>query len=67
MLLAALENTEGTALDIILINAGAALYVAGVAVNIAEGIDLARAVVASGAARAKVNEYVTVTQALKNA
>lgn len=67
MLLSALENNEGAALDIVLINAGAALYVAGVAVNIADGIERARAVIASGAARAKVDEYVTATRRIAGA
>ena len=48
-------------------NAGAALYVGGVADSIAHGIELARATIASGAARAKLDEFVAATQALTNA
>jgi len=64
MLLAVLEGEAGPARDIVLLNAGAALYVAGVAVSIAEGIEKARLAIDSGAARAKLDEYVTVSRAL---
>ena len=62
MLLAALENTPGAALDIVLMNSGAALYVAGLAINIADGIEQARTVIANGSARNKVDEYVNATR-----
>ncbi len=64
MLIAALENTPGPARDIVLLNAGAALYAAGVAGSIGDGIENARAVVANGAARAKLDEYVATTRRL---
>jgi len=67
MLLHALDNTPGLPLEIVALNAGAALYVAGVADSIADGIARARQAVASGAARAKLDEFVRTTQALAGA
>ena len=64
MLLAALGNTPGLPLEIVALNAGAALYVAGVAESIADGIARARDAIASGAAMAKLEEFVRVTQRL---
>jgi anthranilate phosphoribosyltransferase len=63
MLLEALDNTPGVARDIVLLNAGAALYVAGVVDSIRDGVARARIVVASGAARAKVEEFIGATRA----
>ena len=62
MLLGALENRPGTARDIVVLNAGAALYAANKADSIAAGIALARDTLASGAARAKVDQFVAATQ-----
>jgi anthranilate phosphoribosyltransferase len=59
--LEALAGTSGPVLNIVLLNAGAALYAADVAPSIAAGIERARAVVASGAARAKLDQFVTFT------
>jgi len=64
MLLAALSNTPGLPLEIVALNAGAALYVAGVAGSIADGISRAREAIASGAAHAKLDEFVAATQRL---
>ena len=63
MLLAVLENQPGPALNIVLLNAGAALYVAGVAKSLEEGIDRARKAIAAGDARRKLDEYVAYTRA----
>jgi anthranilate phosphoribosyltransferase len=65
MLLSALDNTPGLPLEIVALNAGAALYVAGVAESIADGIARARAAIASGAARAKLDEFVAATVRLQ--
>ncbi|MEO6688955.1 MAG: anthranilate phosphoribosyltransferase [Dokdonella sp.] len=62
LLLEALGNTPGVARDIVLLNAGAALYVAGVVDSIREGVARARDVVASGAALAKMEEFVRITR-----
>ena len=59
---AVLANEPGPSLDIVLLNAGAALYAAGHADSIAAGIAQAREAIASGAALNKLNEFVAVTQ-----
>ena len=64
MLLNALDNEPGTPRDIVTFNAGAALYAANLAADIGEGIALARATLASGAARAKLDEFVHCTREL---
>ncbi|MEF9977048.1 MAG: anthranilate phosphoribosyltransferase [Thermomonas sp.] len=67
MLLQALDNHEGLPRQIVAYNAGAALYAAGVAEDIGDGIARARKAIASGAARAKLDEFVAATQALAGA
>lgn len=62
MVLSVLDNQPGAARDIVLLNTGAALYAANVAPSIAEGISLARAALASGAAKAKLAQYVAASQ-----
>jgi anthranilate phosphoribosyltransferase len=64
MLLDALDNLPGLPREIVAFNAGAALYVAGRADSIAQGIDAARAALASGDARAKLEQVVIATQRL---
>ena len=59
---AVLANEPGPSLDIVLLNAGAALYAAGHADSIAQGIQQAREAIASGAALNKLNEFVATTQ-----
>ncbi len=58
----AIGGTPGPALDVVLLNAGAALYAADVVPSIAAGIEKARAAIASGAARAKLDQFVTFTR-----
>ncbi|MEI8265680.1 MAG: anthranilate phosphoribosyltransferase [Betaproteobacteria bacterium] len=57
----ALANEDGPVRDIVLLNAGAALYCAGVAPSLSEGVRRAREAVASGAALAKLSQFVAVT------
>ena len=64
MLLGVLDNQSGAARDIVILNAGAALYAANVADSIASGIELARAALASGAARLRLQQLVELTQQL---
>jgi anthranilate phosphoribosyltransferase len=64
MLLGALENKPGAAREIVCLNSGAALYVANVAESIGDGISRAREAIASGAARAKLAQFVECTQNL---
>jgi anthranilate phosphoribosyltransferase len=63
----ALDNRDCLPREIVAYNAGAALYVAGVASDIGDGILRARAAIASGAAAAKLDEFVKATQALGGA
>ena len=64
-LLAVLDGKEnGAAREVVVLNAGAALYAANVAGSIGEGIERARAALASGAARAKLDDLVRFTQSL---
>ncbi|MBL8528460.1 MAG: anthranilate phosphoribosyltransferase [Burkholderiales bacterium] len=62
MLLAVLGNVPGPARDIVLLNAGATLYVAGLADSIAAGIDQARHVLDSGAVAAKLGALVAFSR-----
>ena len=57
-------SVRGAARDIVMLNAGAALYAADIAPSIADGIDKARAVLDSGAARQRLAQFVQVTQQL---
>ncbi|MDP9109290.1 MAG: anthranilate phosphoribosyltransferase [Pseudomonadota bacterium] len=61
-MLEALDDRPGPARDIVAINAGTALYAAGVAESIADGLVKARSAISSGAARAKLDHFVTATQ-----
>jgi anthranilate phosphoribosyltransferase len=60
----ALGNVEGTPREIVVLNAGTALYAANVATSIRDGIERAREAVASGAAKRKLESFVAVTQKL---
>ena len=64
VMLGALDNKPGAAREIVCLNAGAALYVANVADSIGDGIARAREAIASGAARAKLDQFVYCTQKL---
>ncbi len=62
----ALANEDGPVRDIVLLNAGAALYCADVATSVADGVKRAREAVASGKALAKLSQFVALTQKLKS-
>jgi anthranilate phosphoribosyltransferase len=66
MVLAALGNEAGAARDIVSLNAGASIYVAGLAPNLAAGVKKAQEVIASGAARKKLDAFVGFTQSQAN-
>ncbi|VVE57793.1 anthranilate phosphoribosyltransferase [Pandoraea iniqua] len=66
MLLEALDDKAGTAREIVALNAGTALYAANRAASIGDGIRMARESITSGAARAKLDEFVTFTQRFKS-
>lgn len=56
-----LAGQPGPARDIVLLNAGAAIYVAGLAGTFAAGIDKAREAIDSGAAAEKLRQLVSFT------
>lgn len=62
MMLAALGNKDGAARDIVALNAGASIYIAGKAPTLVEGVQQALAAIASGAARQKLDQFVAFTQ-----
>src|SRR5690554_1973850 len=62
MLVGALDNRDGPAREIVVFNAGVALYAANLVDDIGAGVARAREVIASGAARAKLDDFVRFTQ-----
>lgn len=58
-------NTPGPAMDIVALNAGAALYAAGIVGSLKAGVDTAKQVIASGAARDKLTALVELSQSFK--
>jgi anthranilate phosphoribosyltransferase len=64
MLRQVLDNQAGPARDIVIFNAGVALYAANVTRDIKEGIAKARAAVESGAAKAKLEQLVSASKRL---
>lgn len=57
-----LSNKPGPALDIVLLNSGAAIYTSGIAGSLSEGIDKAREVIGNGLAKAKLDQLVKFSQ-----
>jgi anthranilate phosphoribosyltransferase len=64
MLRSVLDDEPGAARDIVILNAGAALYAANVAESMVAGIALARKAITSGAAKGKLEQLVSTSQAL---
>lgn len=62
MVLAALGNVHGAARDIVAFNAGASIYVAGLADTLKDGVGKALALIANGAARRKLDQFVAFTR-----
>jgi anthranilate phosphoribosyltransferase len=67
LLQSVLDNEPGPARDIVLLNAGVALYAANVAPSMADGVTLAREAVSSGKALAKMHQFVARTKELASA
>ena len=61
MLLAVLDNHPGAARDIVILNAGVALYAANVTESMRAGIERARGAIESGAAKARLEQLVAAT------
>ncbi len=57
------DNTDGPAKDIVCLNAGAAIYAAGITATLADGVKKAQDVVASGAVSEKLSQLIAVTNA----
>jgi anthranilate phosphoribosyltransferase len=66
MLLDVLNNKSGPAKDIVTLNAGAAIYVAGMANDLWGGVTKARELIESGAAKKKLDQLVGYTASLKS-
>ena len=65
--LAVLEGETGPSQDVVLLNAAAALYVAGIVPSLWDGVARSRDVIASGAAKAKLDQLVSFSQAFAEA
>jgi len=65
MIQAVLDNQPGPAHNIVAMNAGAAIYVAGLAKSLKEGIERADKAISSGAAKQKMEQFVAFTKNLK--
>ena len=63
----ALSNEDGPVRDVVLLNAGAALYCANVAASVTEGVRRAREAVASGAAQKRLAQFVALTNRFRPA
>lgn len=57
-----LEDQSGPARDIVMLNAGAAIYTAGIAHSLQAGIEMAERAIASGEARNRLDKLVILTQ-----
>jgi len=64
MVLEALRGVEGTPREIVALNAGTALYAAGLADTVGDGIERARAAIASGESMRKLDAFVAATQSI---
>ena len=62
MVKSVLDNKDGAAKDIVLLNAGAAIYAANLTDTLAAGIEKAHQVIASGEAKAKLNALIAYSQ-----
>ena len=66
MMQSVLDNNESAARDIVCLNAGAAIYAAGIVESIEAGINNAKDTIASGAAKQKLEQLVEHSQSFKN-
>ena len=60
---AVFDNTDGPAKDIVSLNAGAAIYAAGLTDSLADGVSKAQQVIASGSVGEKLNQLISITNA----
>ncbi|HRE89061.1 MAG TPA: anthranilate phosphoribosyltransferase, partial [Myxococcota bacterium] len=59
-----LDGRPGPALEVVALNAGAALWVAEASPSLADGVELAREVIAKGLARDRLEAWVALTRRL---
>ncbi len=59
-----LNNEPGPALDIVALNAGATVYVSGLVENLSAGVDVVRKAIADGAAKAKLDQFISVSNSV---
>jgi anthranilate phosphoribosyltransferase len=64
MLTGVLDNQAGAPRDIVVLNTAAALYAANLVDSIQDGIGKARTAIESGAAKAKLEQLVKLSQSL---
>jgi anthranilate phosphoribosyltransferase len=64
-MLSVLDNAEGAAKDIVCLNAGAAIYAAGITDSIQAGVSKAQETIASGAAKQKLEQLIQHSQSFK--
>ncbi|HTN94879.1 MAG TPA: anthranilate phosphoribosyltransferase [Gallionella sp.] len=64
-LLGVLNSETGAPRDIVQLNAGAAIYVAGLTKTLEDGVEKADQVIASGAARAKLDQLIALSNRFK--
>lgn len=60
-----LEDKPGPARDIVMINAGAAIYASGIATSLKQGIEMADVAITSGEARNRLDRLVVLTQSFE--
>ena len=65
IMLNVLKNEQSPALDVVILNAGLAIYTGNKANTIKEGIEMARELIASGAAFAKMQQFCQFSQTLR--
>ena len=65
-LLSVLDGEPGPARDIVLFNAGAAIYTADIAPSLADGVTMAREALDSGKARQKLDQLVALSRQFGN-
>lgn len=64
-MISVLDNTDGAAKDIVCLNAGAAIYAAGLADTIQDGVSKAISTIKSGAAKRKLEQLIQHSQSFK--
>jgi len=64
-LLSVLNNETGVPRDIVQLNAGAAIYVSGLASTLEDGVAMANDTIASGAAKKKLDQLISLSNSFK--